>query len=67
MVDEKEKHGFPNDTIYLCTYLIIHVFSSLPEGMLSDFRQRGREGGREGEKHGLFASPRCPDQDEPTT
>ena len=30
--------------------------------MLTDFRKRGREGEREGEKHPLVASPKWPDQ-----
>ena len=41
---------------------MLFFFKSSLEDMLIDFRERGREGGREGEKHAWVASPMCPDQ-----
>ena len=51
-INEKNKNFyFYNTVIYVIIYLFLfYYFLSSPEDMLIDFRKRGREGEREGEK-----------------
>ena len=43
----------------MCGLILVFIFLLSPEDMLIDFRERGREGEREGEKHQSVASCSC--------